>query len=247
MNIEELMRRCREESHDPTYADLLAVHAEIESMRAQLAARVPDGYFHHDNATGCEIAPPTPYWLSAAPSQQAPQEQRLTGFIVPTHFDPLTGAGIPDPTTFGNSAQQAPHCATCNDNGLIGGPSYYAPDEGGVPCPDCSQQAPVAQGEPVAHLYIGGIYGEELQEWEIEAEQAVIDRMNEDAYKQGKELVLDLFAHQQQASEPMTVEQIAELKMQCGLAYPDTPSDLSAAFVEGIKEAEQFHNIKGKQ
>jgi hypothetical protein len=24
-----------------------------------------------------------------------------TGLIVPKHFDPLTGAGIPDPTTFG--------------------------------------------------------------------------------------------------------------------------------------------------
>lgn len=34
-------------------------------------------------------------------------------------------------------------CKTCNDNGLIGGPSFYAPDEGGVPCPDCTP-APVA-------------------------------------------------------------------------------------------------------
>jgi len=32
----------------------------------------------------------------------------------------------------------APKCATCNDNGMIGGPSYYAPDEGGDPCPDCA-------------------------------------------------------------------------------------------------------------
>lgn len=32
-----------------------------------------------------------------------------------------------------------PHaiCQTCNGNGMIGGPSYYAPDEGGEPCPDC--------------------------------------------------------------------------------------------------------------
>lgn len=30
-------------------------------------------------------------------------------------------------------------CQTCNDNGMIGGPSYYAPDEGGVSCPDCQQ------------------------------------------------------------------------------------------------------------
>lgn len=29
-------------------------------------------------------------------------------------------------------------CQTCNGNGRIGGPSYYAPDEGGVLCPDCN-------------------------------------------------------------------------------------------------------------
>ena len=38
---------------------------------------------------------------------------------------------------------QQPKCKTCNDNGRIGGPSFYAPDEGGEPCPDCS--APVQQ------------------------------------------------------------------------------------------------------
>lgn len=40
-------------------------------------------------------------------------------------------------------------CETCNDNGMIGGPSYYAPDEGGDPCPDCAQQPGVTpDGEP---------------------------------------------------------------------------------------------------
>lgn len=44
---------------------------------------------------------------------------------------------------------QQPKCKTCNDNGRIGGPSFYAPDEGGEPCPDCS--APVQQvSVPVA-------------------------------------------------------------------------------------------------
>lgn len=31
-------------------------------------------------------------------------------------------------------------CRTCNGHGMIGGPSYYSPDEGGEPCPDCSPQ-----------------------------------------------------------------------------------------------------------
>lgn len=30
-------------------------------------------------------------------------------------------------------------CATCYGIGMIGGPSFQAPDEGGEPCPDCSQ------------------------------------------------------------------------------------------------------------
>lgn len=39
-------------------------------------------------------------------------------------------------------------CATCNGHGMIGGPSYYAPDEGGEPCPDCAASPqPVAQTE----------------------------------------------------------------------------------------------------
>ena len=32
---------------------------------------------------------------------------------------------------------KATACTTCDDKGMIGGPSFYAPDEGGVPCPDC--------------------------------------------------------------------------------------------------------------
>ena len=40
-------------------------------------------------------------------------------------------------------------CKTCDDNGMIGGPSFYAPDEGGEPCPDCCspvQQVSVQDG-----------------------------------------------------------------------------------------------------
>lgn len=36
------------------------------------------------------------------------------------------------------NAASEPACKTCNDNGLVGGPSFYAPDEGGMPCPECS-------------------------------------------------------------------------------------------------------------
>ncbi|WP_322997901.1 hypothetical protein [Castellaniella sp.] len=30
-------------------------------------------------------------------------------------------------------------CQTCGGRGWVGGPSYYTPDEGGEPCPDCAQ------------------------------------------------------------------------------------------------------------
>lgn len=40
-------------------------------------------------------------------------------------------------------------CLTCNDHGMIGGPSYYAPDEGGEPCPDCAAPQPAAAPSPV--------------------------------------------------------------------------------------------------
>ncbi|MBU66411.1 MAG: hypothetical protein CL858_13310 [Cupriavidus sp.] len=50
-------------------------------------------------------------------------------------------------------APQAPKCGTCNDNGMIGGPSYYAPDEGGVPCPDCATPAAAASEADKRDLY----------------------------------------------------------------------------------------------
>lgn len=36
-------------------------------------------------------------------------------------------------------------CSTCDGTGMIGGPSYYSPDEGGVPCPDCASREPFQQ------------------------------------------------------------------------------------------------------
>lgn len=32
-------------------------------------------------------------------------------------------------------------CQTCNGHGMVGGPSFREPDEGGEPCPDCQQPA----------------------------------------------------------------------------------------------------------
>jgi hypothetical protein len=45
------------------------------------------------------------------------------------------------------ASPQAKKCATCNGHGMIGGPSYYAPDEGGEPCPDCATATPYRWSE----------------------------------------------------------------------------------------------------
>lgn len=63
-------------------------------------------------------------------------------------------------------------CATCNGHGMIGGPSFREPDEGGVPCPDCAVPPERAAEVPVVddamverarnaynvHAYVDGWY-----------------------------------------------------------------------------------------
>jgi hypothetical protein len=55
----------------------------------------------------------------------------------------------------GSAPSSEQPCQTCNGHGMIGGPSYREPDEGGEPCPDCAPPpAPAADGagEHVATL-----------------------------------------------------------------------------------------------
>ncbi|WP_070108637.1 hypothetical protein [Burkholderia plantarii] len=63
-----------------------------------------------------------------------------------------------------------PVCATCNGNGMIGGPSFYAPDEGGVPCPECAQ-AVAADG--AVHTDAGWRFG-------VEAVATMLDKKADD-------------------------------------------------------------------
>lgn len=52
-----------------------------------------------------------------------------------------------------STAPADPSCPTCIGQGLIGGPSFYAPDEGGVPCPDCAAPGvSTAEDKPAAYL-----------------------------------------------------------------------------------------------
>ena len=51
----------------------------------------------------------------------------------------------------------------------------------------------ISDAEPVAHIYVGGIYGNELQDWEIEPEHGLCEKLNEDAYRRSEELTLPLY------------------------------------------------------
>lgn len=57
------------------------------------------------------------------------------------------------------AAGATPVCETCNGHGMIGGPSFREPDEGGEPCPACNAQAvnvprmlPADLTPPVRHV-----------------------------------------------------------------------------------------------
>ena len=52
---------------------------------------------------------------------------------------------------------------------------------------------PAHSGEPVGYLYCGGIYGDELADWEIVAEQFQCDKLNEHHGAIGKEAKLPLY------------------------------------------------------
>lgn len=85
------------------------------------------------------------------------------------------------------------------------------------------QQAPVAQGEPVAWMRCTDIT--ELTDAEPES----------DGW-------LPLYTTPQQASEPMTQEQIIE-----GYCSVPMVHQYVEAFQQGVRFAERHHNIKGKQ
>lgn len=98
--------------------------------------------------------------------------------------------------------QQPSKCPTCNGNGLIGGPSFHAPDEGGVPCPDCSQ-ASVKQ-EPVAWaVYVAAAQNFYVVDSEDDAQ------LVDDCTNHGAE-VWPLYTHPAPVQEPLTENQERE-------------------------------------
>jgi hypothetical protein len=91
--------------------------------------------------------------------------------------------------------------------------------------------------EPVAWLYVGGYYGEELQEWEIEAEQVFCDKLNEKHI--GHQNKLPLYTHP--ARKPMTRDDMRKL-----LKEHFDNGDLTGDDFRLIRAVERFHQIEGQ-
>jgi hypothetical protein len=107
-----------------------------------------------------------------------------------------------------------PICATCNGYGMIGGPSYYAPDEGGEPCPDCA--APIGDNgtRQLADHRIRHIPGEsaivgkpaeskrvELTEHERSLIELVITWLEKDGMQESADAFANLLARAQAKGE----------------------------------------------
>ncbi len=119
-------------------------------------------------------------------------------------------------------------------------------------CPDAiAVNCVKPQGEPVAHLYVGGDYGDELQDWEIDAEQGMCDKLNEQYY--GNPQKLPLYTHPPQQRRPLTPSMQAEVECDCLVAWNASTYGHSAqdtvhpmflsAFVRGYRAAERAHGI----
>lgn len=120
-----------------TWCSQSAVKSEVAYVRADLAAtgKQQVGEVQGDGLLG---------YVRATAIKALREDDEVTGVMV--HVEELTDS-VPV-----YLAARPPVCETCRGWGLIGGPSFYAPDEGGAPCPDCSPSAPPAQGIDLGRL-----------------------------------------------------------------------------------------------
>jgi hypothetical protein len=74
---------------------------------------------------------------------------------------------------------------------------------------DAAQPATGPDAQPVAFLHVGGVYGDELEEWELEAEQVLCDELNEKHIN--KPTALPLYTHPPAADVADLVEALRDL------------------------------------
>lgn len=89
------------------------------------------------------------------------------------------------------ASPQTAICATCNGHGMIGGPSYREPDEGGVPCPDCATATQPAQARVLIQEAVRSlsIRADELKVSNISLDGTWCDADEEAAYNAEIDLI----------------------------------------------------------
>ena len=100
---------------------------------------------------------------------------------------------------------------------------------------------PAVAGDPIGYLYCGGSCGDELEDWEIVADQHQCDKLNEHHGSLGKEAKLPLYAtpqptQAQAGAVPMSHEDAKALVLKYGI----DPLHL-------VLQVERHHRITGGQ
>ena len=95
--------------------------------------------------------------------------------------------------------------------------------------------------EPIGYLYCGGSYGDELEDWEIVANQPQCDKLHEHHWALGKEAKLPIYTtpqptKAQAGAVPMSHEAAKALVRKYG-------NDL----LHLVLQVERYHGIKGGQ
>ncbi|MET3627176.1 hypothetical protein [Burkholderia sp. 572] len=86
-------------------------------------------------------------WSSGVPEWARDHSGRMNDFTAASAvIEELAAARAASAT---ETVTEGATCRTCSGRGMIGGPSYYAPDEGGEPCPDCAAPQPAQAATPV--------------------------------------------------------------------------------------------------
>jgi hypothetical protein len=83
--------------------------------------------------------------------------------------------------------------------------------------------------QPVAHLLCGGLWGDELNGWEIDPEHAECDRLNEAAHQGGQELRVPLYPAPQHT--PATAQE-PTVTVRYDLSAANTESAIRSKLIE---------------
>lgn len=127
-------------------AELEAKYLELASLSSRISVELPIAYalpVSEAKAQGVVQWPEADEIMQMAFEEGQPADDASGYCFELEEFDLFIERLMSEVARLNAAPVQQPKCKTCDDNGRIGGPSFYAPDEGGYPCPDCC--APVQQ------------------------------------------------------------------------------------------------------